>query len=131
MRTLSSLVRTRLPTSRSVTHPRIDLGQARLTLEFFSNELPEKKLQLIDMGILSILLRHVPGSHIHPPFRRSMPSSIKHTPETFPLGTRLCVQCRHMCHAVSTLGHTHHAPHVPPLTRTHPFNREVGSDTTL
>ena len=56
------------------------------------------------MSILSILLSHVLGSHIHPPFRRSMPSSIKHTPGTFPLGTRLCVQCRHMCHAVSTPG---------------------------
>src|SRR3954462_7125749 len=56
-------MRTRLPTSRSVTHPRIALGQARLTLEFFSNELPEKKLQLVGMGFLSILLSHAPGSH--------------------------------------------------------------------
>nr|BAD54270.1 hypothetical protein [Oryza sativa Japonica Group] len=31
-------------------------GQARLTLEFFGNRLPEKKLQLVDMSILLILL---------------------------------------------------------------------------
>ena len=102
-----------------------------LNLEVLLDELLENKLHLIGMGILSILLIHVSGSHIHPPFRRSMPSSIKHTPGTFPLGTRLGVQCRHMCHAVSTPGHTRHAPHIPPLIRTHPFNREVGSDTTL
>src|SRR4051812_42138085 len=57
-------MRTRLPTSRSVTHPIIPLGQTRLTLEFFSNELPEKKLQLVGMSILSILLSHVLRSHI-------------------------------------------------------------------
>src|SRR5664279_435723 len=34
-------------TSRSVTHPQIALGQARLTFEFFVNELPEQKLQLV------------------------------------------------------------------------------------
>ena len=50
-------------TSRSVTHPQIALGQARLTPEFFANELPEKKLQLVDMSILSILLRPEPESH--------------------------------------------------------------------
>ena len=39
-------------TSRSVTHPQIAPGKARLTPEFFSDELPEKKLQLIDTSIL-------------------------------------------------------------------------------
>ena len=50
-------------TSRSVTHPQITPGQARLTSEFFSYELPEKKLQLVGMSILLILLSHEPGSH--------------------------------------------------------------------
>jgi hypothetical protein len=34
-----------------------------LNLEFFSDELPEKKLQLVDMSILSILLSPRPGCH--------------------------------------------------------------------
>nr|BAD10558.1 hypothetical protein [Oryza sativa Japonica Group] len=33
--------------SQLVTHPKITLGQARLTLEFFGDRLPEKKLQLV------------------------------------------------------------------------------------
>src|SRR3954471_11961361 len=66
-------MRTRLPTSLSVTHLRIALGQACLTLEFFLNELPEKKLQLVGMGFLSILLSHAPGSHIHPPLEDRRP----------------------------------------------------------
>jgi hypothetical protein len=40
--------------SRSVTHPEIALGQTRLTSEFFGDELPEKKLQLVGMSILLI-----------------------------------------------------------------------------
>ena len=40
-------------TSRSVTHPQITPGQARLTSEFLANELPKKKLQLVDMSIQS------------------------------------------------------------------------------
>jgi hypothetical protein len=49
MRTLSSLMRTwvGLP-GRSPIAP----SQARLTLEFFSDGLPEKKFQLVDMSIL-------------------------------------------------------------------------------
>jgi hypothetical protein len=43
-------------TSRSVTHPQIAPG------EFFSDELPEKKVYLIDMSILSILLS--PGQDV-------------------------------------------------------------------
>jgi hypothetical protein len=34
-----------------------------LNLEFFSNELPEKKVYLVDMSILSILLSPRPGCH--------------------------------------------------------------------
>ena len=51
--------------SRSVTHPEIAPGQARLTLEFFRDRLPKKKLQLVDMSILSILLSPWAGvSHL-------------------------------------------------------------------
>jgi len=49
-----------------VTHPQISPGQARLTSEFFGNRLPEKKLQLVDMSILSIILSPWAGvSHAH------------------------------------------------------------------
>src|SRR5688572_30084394 len=54
-------------TSRSVTHPEIAPGQARLTPEFFEDELPEKKLQLVGMSILSILLSLGLGCHSPPP----------------------------------------------------------------
>jgi hypothetical protein len=43
-------------TFRSVTHPEIAPGQARLTLEFFADGLPEKKLQLSGISMLLILL---------------------------------------------------------------------------
>src|SRR4051812_47115169 len=116
-------MRTRLPTSRSVTHPRIALGQARLTLEFFSNELPEKKLQLVGMGFLSILLSHASGSHIHPPLEDRRPRRST-TSQERPLLAHVCASsdgtlpCR-----------VHSGPHAPcytclPLTRTRPCNRE-------
>jgi hypothetical protein len=76
LRTLSSLVRTwEELLGRSTIAP----GQARLTLEFFGDELPEKKLQLIDMSILLILLSPRPGCYILTPIRdrhprRSIPS---------------------------------------------------------
>jgi hypothetical protein len=50
-------------TSRSITHPEIAPGQARLTLEFFAGGLPEKKVYLNGMSILSILLTLEPGCH--------------------------------------------------------------------
>ena len=48
-------------------------------IQAFANELPEKKLQLVGMSILSILLSPKPGSHILPTLedrrpRRSTPS---------------------------------------------------------
>ena len=47
-----------------VGHPsQIAPGQARLTLEFFGDWLPEKKLQLVDMSILLILLSPRPGCY--------------------------------------------------------------------
>ena len=70
-------------TSRSVTHPQISPGQARLTSEFFGDRLPEKKLQLVGINILLILLNPGPGYHILTPLRdrrprRSIPSQ-EHT----------------------------------------------------
>jgi hypothetical protein len=60
LHTLSSLMHTRegLP-GRSPIAP----NQTRLTLEFFCDELPEKKLQLISISILIILLSFGPGCH--------------------------------------------------------------------
>jgi hypothetical protein len=51
-------------TSRSVTHPKIALGQAHLTLEFFAGGILEKKVYLGDMSIPSILLSLESGCHI-------------------------------------------------------------------
>jgi hypothetical protein len=63
MRTLSSLMRTEI--NFPVGHPSSNRsGQARLTSEFFGNELPEKKLQLVDMSILSIQFSPRPGYHM-------------------------------------------------------------------
>ena len=98
--------------SRSVTHPWSAPGQARLTSEFLPDELPEKKLQLVDMSILSILLSPEPGSHILPPLEDRRPRRSAPSPGTSPLGTRLCAQCRHMLHMSA------------PLTRTRPCCRE-------
>jgi hypothetical protein len=44
-------------TFRSVIHPEIALGQARLTLKLFTLGLSEKKVYINDMSILSILLK--------------------------------------------------------------------------
>jgi hypothetical protein len=51
-------------TSRSVTHPKIDLGQTRLTYRFFRDRLPKNKIYLVGMSILSILLSLGPGYHM-------------------------------------------------------------------
>jgi hypothetical protein len=53
--------------SRSVTHPKIASGQARLTPKFFTVGLPEKKVYLVGMSILLILLSLEPGCHNPPP----------------------------------------------------------------
>ena len=48
------------------THPKIARHQTRLTLEFLANELLEQKMNLVYMGILSIIFKVQPGvSHIH------------------------------------------------------------------
>jgi hypothetical protein len=60
----------------------IALGQARLTLEFFADELPEKKLQLIGMSILLILLS--PG--------RGCYSSIRFNPQILYIGLNFVLE---------------------------------------
>jgi hypothetical protein len=50
-------------TSRSITYPKIALGQTRLILKFFVGGLPEKKVYLGGMSILSIILSLEPGCH--------------------------------------------------------------------
>jgi hypothetical protein len=57
-------------TSRSVTHPKTALGQARLTPEFFAGGLPKKKVYLGGMSILSILLSLESGCHSRYPADR-------------------------------------------------------------
>jgi hypothetical protein len=54
-------------TSRSVIHLKIAPGQARLTPKFFAGGLPEKKVFLSGMSILSILLSIESGCHNPPP----------------------------------------------------------------
>jgi hypothetical protein len=46
---------------QSVTHPKIALGQTRLTQMFFQDRFPKTKIHLIGMSILSILLSLVLG----------------------------------------------------------------------
>src|SRR3954463_5518369 len=45
------------------THPQIAASQARLTLEFFEDVLPEKKVHLVDMSSLSFLLSQDVTTH--------------------------------------------------------------------
>jgi hypothetical protein len=54
-------------TSQSVTYPKIAPGQERLTPEFFTGGLSEKKVYLGGMNILSILLSLESGCHNPPP----------------------------------------------------------------
>jgi hypothetical protein len=48
---------------RSVTYPKIAMDQTRLTLEFFTIVLSEKKVYLDDISTLSILLNLEPVCH--------------------------------------------------------------------
>jgi hypothetical protein len=50
-------------TLQSINHPEIAQGQARLTPGFFVGGLPEKKVYLDGMSILSILLSLESGCH--------------------------------------------------------------------
>jgi hypothetical protein len=65
-------------TSRSITHPKIALGQARLTMEFFTGGLPKKKVYLVGMSILSILLSLESGCHNLLPYPVFMPKPTTH-----------------------------------------------------
>jgi hypothetical protein len=57
----------------SVGHPSSNHSRpSTLNLEFFSDELPEKKVYLVDMSILSILLSPGPGYHMN--LLRSLPT---------------------------------------------------------
>jgi hypothetical protein len=74
-------------TSRSVIHPEIASGQARLTPEFFARGLLKKKVYLGGMSILSILLSLELGCHNPPPpLRRPTSSSVNAKPGMSPLG---------------------------------------------
>ena len=108
-------------TSRSVTHPQISPGQARLTSEFFGDRLPEKKLQLVDMSILSILLSSWAGmSHPHP-LKRPTSSSVNLKPGTSSLGHVLYVQCqRPMCDICVSSANGLYDTSVHPVPTAHP-----------
>jgi hypothetical protein len=60
-------------TSQSITHPEIALGQAHLTPGFFAGGLPEKKVYLSGMSILSILLSLESGCHNPTPLEDRRP----------------------------------------------------------
>ena len=68
----------------------IALGQARLTLELFVDELPEKKLQLIGMSILLILLSPRLGCYILTPLRDRRPRRSIPSQEHPLLATSMC-----------------------------------------
>ena len=108
-------------TSRSVTHPQISPGQAHLTSEFFGDEIPEKKLQLVGMSILLILLKLWAGvSHTHP-LKRPTSSSVNPKPGTSSLGHVPYVQCQQpMCHVRASNANGPCATSVHPVPTAHP-----------
>jgi hypothetical protein len=90
-------------TSRSITYPKIALGQARLTQRFFRDRLPKKKMNLVGMNTLLFLLSlsHDPSGQdttIHP-LRRLSSSSVNPKQGTFPLG-HICVSSVVICHVM-------------------------------
>ena len=138
-------------TSRSVTHPQIAPGQARLTSEFFGYRLPEKKLQLVGMSILLILLSPGPGCHMLTPLRdrrprRSIPSqehpflaTSRTSSASSPCATSVrpvptvpvpcpCVQCQRRIPDARAL--TRHAPVHMPVASTPPRARVHASALT-
>jgi hypothetical protein len=68
-------------TYRLVTHPEIAPGQARITLGFFAGGLPEKKVYLGGMSILSILLSLESGCHNPPPLEDRRPRRLASSQE--------------------------------------------------
>ena len=119
--------RERLP-GRSPIAP----SQARLTLEFLGDGLPEKKLQLIGMSILLILLSPEPRCYNLTPLRDRRPRRSIPGQERPLLATSVCPMPAHMPCCVTTPD-----PHQPCAlclrncdTRARETAR-VGSDTIL
>jgi hypothetical protein len=98
-----------------VSHPTSNrFRPSMLDLEFFSDELLENKVHLVDMSILSIILSPRSGCHTLTPSEDRRPRrSTRPTPGTPPLGACLCIQCQPMFHD----GPHAHAPdpHTPML----------------
>ena len=115
------------PTFRSVTHPRTTPSQARLTLEFCLNGLPEKKEFLIDMSSLSSLISQAITYTTTQRNRRPRRST-----GAFPLGTNVCasspvhVPCRVPRRVTNVMNNM--TAHLPANIR---VTTRVGSDTKL
>jgi hypothetical protein len=97
-----------------VGHPSSNRSRpSTLNLEFFTDELPEKKVYLVDMSILSILSSPKPGCHTLTPLEDRRPR--RSTPGTSPLG-HVCASSAGICATTD--------PMPAPLTRTRPCYRE-------
>ena len=79
-------------------------GQARLTLEFLRDGLPEKKLQLVGTSILLILLSPEPGCYILTPLGDRRPRRSTPGQERPLLATSVCPVPAHVPYCVTTLG---------------------------
>ena len=86
----------------------IALGQARLTLEFLRDGLPEKKSQLVGTSILLILLSPELGCYILTPLGDRRPRRSTPGQERPLLATSVCPVPAHVPCWVTTLG-----PHQP------------------
>ena len=107
----------------------IALGQARLTLEFLRDGLPEKKLQLVGT---SILLSPEPGCYILTPLGDRRPRRSTLGQERPLLATSMCPVPAHVPCCVTTPDP--HQPCAPCLRNYDRRAREtvrVGSDTIL
>ena len=110
----------------------IALGQARLTLKFLRDGLPEKKLQLVGTSILLILLSPEPGCYILTPLRDRRPRRSIPSQERPLLATSVCLVPAHVPCCVTTPDP--HQPCAPCLRNYDTRAREtarVGSDTML
>jgi hypothetical protein len=135
-------------TSRSVTHPEISLGQARLIPEFFTDEFSKKKVYLGGMSILSILFWYTLVVWVFYqsyfalsqdvtiyPLRRPTSPSVNPKPGTSPLGhVRMSSTGIHILYVqlatyvpyrVPPRWSTHHAYIPTSLTRTPPYPSQL------
>ena len=102
-------------------------GQARLTLEFLRDELPEKKFQLVGTSILLILLSSRMGCYILTPLGDRRPRRSTLGQERPLLAMSVCLVPAHVPCWVTTLG-----PHQPCATDTRARETvRVGFDTIL